>query len=265
MRAKRPNRRKLVAKPRFSFTLPVINWRGWLIGAGVCAVFASVYQSTIWLLDQPIEAVQIHGTFQRVPAVRIEAALADYLAEGFLSLNLNEVRDSLTAVPWVAKVTVRRQWPGVLDVTVAEEQAAARWGKSGLLNTKGELFVKDATHLPAELPRLEGPAGSEKDVAQRYFELQKRLEQRGLSITILSLNDRGAWAMRLSSGFDVRLGSTNIADRTERFFRALDQILAEQSDKVAYIDMRYTNGFAIGWKKAGARNASIDSEIGPHG
>jgi cell division protein FtsQ len=263
MAAKRPNRRKLVAQPRFTF--PVINWRALLSTACVFAVLAGVYQSTVWLLDQPIEAVQIHGTFQRVPAVRIEAALADYLDEGFLSLNLRDVRDSLTAIPWVAKVTIRREWPGVLDITVTEEQAAARWGKSGLLNTRGELFVNDATHLPAELPRLEGPAGSEKAVAQRYFELQKRLEQRGLNITILSLNERGAWAMRLSSGFDVRLGSAGIDDRTERFFRALDQILAEQSDKVAYIDMRYTNGFAIGWKKAGARNASIDSEIGPHG
>ena len=263
MPVKRSNRRSAVARKRFS--LPTINWRALLSGLVACVALAGVYQGTIWLLDQPIEAVQIHGTFQRVPSVRIEAALEGYLDEGFLSVNLRDVQSRLTEIPWVAKVSIRRQWPGVLDVTVIEEKAAARWGKAGLLNTRGELFIEEATHLPVELARLEGPVGSEKLVAQRYFDLQQRLEQRGLSITILSLNDRGAWAMRLSGGFDVRLGSTGIDDRADRFFRALDQILAEQSDKVAYIDMRYTNGFAIGWKKAGARNASIDSEIGPHG
>ncbi len=264
MPAKRSNRRKPVKQQR-RFTMPSINWRALASVVLLTGVLGVAYQGTIWVMDQPIEAVQIEGTFQRVPAVRIEAALAGYLDQGFLTLNLREVRDSLLALPWVAGATLQREFPGVLKVRIVEEQAAARWGKSGLLNTKGELFVEDATHLPAELPRLNGPKGSEKLVAQRYFELEQRLEQRGLSITILSLNDRGAWAMRLSSGFDVRLGSTGIDDRTERFFRALDQILTEQSDKVAYIDMRYTNGFAVGWKKPGARNASIDSEIGPHG
>ncbi|MDG1462948.1 MAG: cell division protein FtsQ/DivIB, partial [Gammaproteobacteria bacterium] len=260
MGAKRSNRRK--AAPKQKFTLPSINVLPVLKGMAACVVLAGVYQGTIWLLDQPIEAVRIHGTFQRVPSIRVEAALDDFLDEGFLSLNLNQVRARLAEIPWVANASVRRQWPGVLDVTVIEEQAAARWGKNGLLNTRGELFVEDATHLPAELPHLNGPEGAERQVAQRYFELEQRVEQRGLSITVLSLDKRGSWTMRLSSGIDVRLGSAGIEDRAERFFRALDQVITEQSGKVAYIDMRYTNGFAIGWKKAGARNASIDSEIG---
>ena len=265
MGAKRTNRRKSPAKQKRSFTMPAINWRYVFSGVAATAILVSTYQGTMWLMDQPIEAVKVKGTFQRVPSVRIEAALDPFLNEGFLSLNLNAVRSELDSIPWVASSSVRRQWPGVLEVTVAEEQAAARWGKAGLLNTRGELFVEKAKDIPVELPRLSGPRGSERQVAERYFELQKRMEQRGLSVTVLALDKRGSWSMRLSNGVDVRLGSNGIDDRTVRLFRALDEVVAGQSDSIAYIDMRYTNGFAIGWKKAGARNASLDSEIRPHG
>jgi len=267
MAARRTNRRK--TKQKKQFTLPQVNWAAMANIAAVTIVLAGVYQGTVWLMDQPIEAVRVQGTFQRVPSVRVEAAMADYLDEGFLSLDLSEVQARLADIPWVAKASIRRQWPGVLEVTVVEEQAAARWGKSGLLNTRGELFVEGATHLPVELPRLSGPEGSEQDVAQRYFELQKKLEQRGLSVVALSLDARGSWQLILSNTIEVRLGSNDIDQRVARLFLALDQVLAADSSRVAYIDMRYTNGFAVGWKPASARKASVHMEVGlesgPHG
>jgi hypothetical protein len=55
-------------------------------------------------------------------------------------------------LPWVEHARIQRRWPNSLHVTVIEQTAAARWGESGLLNTRGELFVKSATHVPAELP-----------------------------------------------------------------------------------------------------------------
>ena len=49
-----------------------------------------------------------------------------------------------------------------------------------MLNVYDELFVEHTTHIPAELPHLAGPAGTELTVAQRYFELDTQLQQRGL-------------------------------------------------------------------------------------
>jgi len=267
MGARRKNtRRKASKKPQFE--MPEVNWRALVNGALLMVVLTGVYQGTVWLMDQPIESVAVEGTFQRVPSVRIEAAMAEYLDEGFLSLNLGEVRANLEAMPWVAKASVSREWPGVVRISVVEEQAAARWGRAGLLNTRGELFVEEATHLPVELPRLNGPEGTELEVAQRYFELQQKLEQRGLSVTVLNLDERGSWDLKLSNGINVRLGSTSIEQRIARLFLALDQVLADSS-RVNYIDMRYTNGFAVGWKPASARKAAaslnMDVETGPHG
>ena len=44
-------------------------------------------------------------------------------------------------MPWVDAVSVQRAWPRGLHVLVIEQVAAARWGETGLLNTRGELFV----------------------------------------------------------------------------------------------------------------------------
>ena len=120
---------------------------------------------------------------------------------------------AVEALPWVMHARIQRRWPNSLHVTVIEQTAAARWGDSGLLNTRGELFVKAAAHVPAELPRLSGPEGSESQVAQRYMSVQGRMLEAGMRIAALRLDERGAWEMDLDSGVTVRLGRRDVDER----------------------------------------------------
>jgi cell division septal protein FtsQ len=47
---------------------------------------------------------------------------------------------------------------------------------------------------------------------------------------------------------------------------ALDQVVAERAEQVDYIDMRYTNGFAIGWKESALSHRRLEQsgEGAPH-
>src|SRR5258708_6607593 len=128
-----------------------------------------------------------------------------------------------------------------------EQTAAARWGESGLLNTRGELFVRSATHVPTELPHLSGPEGTETQVAQRYLSAQGRMLEAGMRIAALRLDERGAWEMDLDSGVTVRLGRREVDERLDRFIRTASQVIAHRLNDITYVDMRYSNGFAIGW------------------
>ena len=57
-----------------------------------------------------------------------------------------------------------------------------------------------------------------------------------------------------------RRGRRQIDERFARFVAAgVGQIAAHASD-IGYIDMRYTNGFAIGWRQGGARVATGQAE-----
>lgn len=229
-----------------------------LLGVSGLALFA-----TAWLLDRPIDSVRVEGTFERVSAVQVEAAMAPFIEQGFLRLDLADVRRSVEALPWVERARIRRAWPAALHVELHEQQAAARWGDAGLLNVHGELFVTDVTHIPAELPRLHGPDGTERVVAQRFFALNARLQQRGLTATELVLDERGAWELVLGDGMRVRFGTSGVDARAERFFVALDRVLAPLTGRINYVDMRYPNGFAVGWK-SGMRVSGSDAAGDAH-
>jgi cell division protein FtsQ len=140
---------------------------------------------------------------------------------------------------------------------VIEQSAAARWGERGLLNTRGELFDTDERHMPPELAQLSGPNGKESQVAQRYLSAQGRLLQAGLRCTALRLDARGAWEFDLANGVTVRLGRRQVDERFEKFMTAALKLVTQRGEDIAYVDMRYTNGFAIGWRgNAGHASAS---------
>lgn len=218
----------------------------------------------LWLMDRPIESVVINGAFQRVSAIQLEEALSPHVQTGFLDVDLHAMRAELASIPWVANASVRRRWPGLIEVQIVEQQPSACWGERGLLNIKGELFVKEASHIPVELPRLDGPDGFEGRVAAMYFRIENRLEQRGMAAVSLRLDNRGAWEFKLSNGIQVRLGASTVEQRLDRFFIALDQVLSSQAEHVEYIDMRYTNGFAIGWKDRNPIRAQARDGARPH-
>lgn len=241
-----------------------IQWGRLVTICTVGAIAALVYVTTLWLMNRPIRAVIIDGAFARVSAIQVEDALSPHVQAGFLSADLKAMRRRLKGLPWVANATLRRRWPGTIEVRIEEQRPAARWKDTGLLNVDGELFVDGVTHAPAELPLLSGPRGSEQRVAEMYFRVEERLERRGMAATSLRLDDRGAWELLLSSGIRVRLGARMLESRLERFFEALDKVVAARAGDVDYIDMRYTNGFAIGWKNQASMNAKADDGDDAH-
>jgi cell division protein FtsQ len=244
--------------------LPAIPWAALGVVAGLLALLGGGYYASAWLLNRPIETVRLSGPFQRVSAIQIEALVEPYARAGFLDVDLDATRRDLTALPWVATAEVRRRWPGTLEVEVREEKPIACWGERGLLNAAGELFLPDAGHVPAELPRLNGPPGTEAQVTQRYFAVQEQLEHRGMSAVSMTLDERGAWSFQTSTGLQVRLGAKSVDERVARFFQVLDRTLSHMAGEVDYVDMRYPNGFAIGWKNPDAVQAASAEEPRPH-
>ncbi len=220
---------------------------GGAVIATLCVVF--------WALNQPIRAVQVTGPFQHVAPQEIERAVArEALGKGLLTVDLAAVSRAIQALPWVAAVSVERDWPHGLAVRVVEQVAAARWGADGLVNGDGVLFATGVSRFPAGLARLFGPEGSEAEVTQRYLAMRRRLAAAALGIAALRLDARGAWQLDLANGITVRLGRSQVEERFDKFMSAALGIVERRAEDISYVDMRYTNGFAIGWK-SGASHA----------
>jgi cell division protein FtsQ len=245
------NRFKRKTKPESrGFRLPDLDWRPFIRRTGIVfAIFASLTTLT-WVLDRPIHVISIDGSFQRISPGQIEQAAAPYLKAGFMSADLDAVQRSIEALPWVEHARVQRRWPNSVHVVIVEQVAAARWGESGLLNARGELFVKSALHMPPELPRLSGPDGTEAQVAQRYLAARGRMLEAGLRIAAIRLDERGAWEIDLDNGLTIRLGRRDVDERLDRFIHTASQLVARRASDITYVDMRYSNGFTIGWRNA---------------
>src|SRR5688572_2476266 len=220
---------------------PALGVLALMIGLGVMA------WGLVVSFDRPIGKVEVGGQFQRVAPLQIEEVVAPFRGSGFLSVDLDALRGALETIPWVDRARVERKWPNGVRVFITEHVAAARWGESGLMNTRGELFLNDARHIPQELPQLVGPAGTEAQVAKLYLETYPRLLGVGMQLSRVELDARGAWQLTLGNNVNVRLGRQDVPARLERFITVASPVVAARSAEVNYVDLRYSNGFSVGW------------------
>lgn len=227
-------------------------------------VVVATYLLSASMLDRPIHSIEIYGPFQRVTALQIEEAIATELEDGFVSADLSDIRQRIMSLPWIDQASVARRWPSRLRISVTEQVPAAIWGERGLLNVRGELFVAEARHIPAELPRLSGPSNRSADVARRYLDIRERLIPAGLDLRRVHLDPRGAWEMTLQNGVEIRLGRRDVDARTELFLDIVADIITGRAPDIEYVDMRYSNGFTIGWAN-GSRTPVDDAEQGMDG
>lgn len=267
MMNRKRNNRRVSEQLGSRWKLPMLPWRRIGVVAGVCAALLCGSWGVMHALDQPVTQVSVRGHFQRVSAVDVEDTVRSRLTgAGLLSINLGALRNGLRSLPWIDSATVERSWPRGLIITVVEQNAVARWNGSGLVNARGELFVKDTQYLPPELPSLQGPMGTEAEVTSRYLAMQGKLVEAGLRLASLARDERGAWQLDLDNGVSVRLGRRDVDMRFARFLDVGAALLAQRGADIAYMDMRYSNGFAVGWRNAAPRLAGTTSgDEHPHG
>ena len=263
---RRAKNRSRVEKAR-RWRLPAIDWaRAAPIGIGIAAIGA-LLGVIGFALNRPVHSIAATGPFQRVSEGEVWRVVHDHLRGGFITANLDELQHALEALPWIDHARVQRRWPDGIAVQVTEQMPVARWGESGLLNSRGEVFIKDIRRVPPELPRLEGPANSEHQVADLFFQLQPRLLEAGLRTSALRLDARGAWELELASGVTVRFGRRQLEERIDRFLKVGAPVVAGRPNDIAFLDMRYSNGFAVGWRTGGpaparaARPAVLDESL----
>ncbi len=223
------------------------------------AAILATFEVSSRLLDRSIRMVDIEAPMQRVTSKQIQAVIEPYTDAGFVSVDLAAIREDLERLDWVDAAVVRRRWPDRLQVLVVEQLPAARWQQTGLLNTRGELFVTGARHIPQELPQLSGPDGTVADVARRYLALNGPLIEAGLGLESIQLDERGSWQIRLTNGVEVRFGRREIDARTDRFIKVASSVVARSPGDIDYVDMRYSNGFSVGWSDPSARESLADN------
>ncbi|MGA9852165.1 MAG: cell division protein FtsQ/DivIB [Gammaproteobacteria bacterium] len=228
----------------------------------VVVIALAVHYAKPLLAGPALTELVVSGGSQHVQPPAIRSAVLSALGTGFFTTDVETVRTAVQAVPWVASAAVRRSWPHTLYIDIAEEVPVARWNGDGLMDAQGRVFVDSRDSVWSKLPMLSGPEGDEPDVLAQFNTFSSLLIPRGLSILQLTVDARGDSTLELNDGIEVRLGREESEPRLERFATVVLPTLSEKLATVAYVDMRYTNGFAVGWASPGVSPA-CPGHVGP--
>lgn len=211
-----------------------------------------------WVQQQTgdVLTLQVEGRLRYVLPGDVQVVAKPHLQAGFFDLDIRAVHAAVLELPWVERVEVRRRWPSGVIVRIWERQPLARWGERSLISTRGELFMPARGTLPAGLPELTGPDGTERLLLESLVHFSDVLAPAGLKVAAIAIDARGAWGVKLDIGLAMRLGRGQIEERLRRFADTVVPTLGDRIEQVAYVDLRYGNGFAVRWREPAPATAA---------
>lgn len=221
----------------------------WLLALGLLAlpvvgVLNGSFASERW----PLRRLDLNAEQVRVDPAQVQLVVARHAAAGFFALSLAELRAELAALPWVESVHVRKRWPDTVSVRLLEYQPYAVWSGRALVSRSGVLFQVPGIDALTGLPRLSGPDHEVAQVVNFHARAARLLAPVGLQVLATAQSDRGSWTLELAGGARIVLGRELAEQRLQRFAASIDPLLRSRQDAVlAHADLRYPNGFALGW------------------
>ncbi len=218
-----------------------------LIGIAIALLAAAGVQLLLRSAWFELREVTVLGAPTHTGGEQIRRATQAALSgANFLAVDIDALRGALEQLPWVRRVELRRVWPDRLEISLEEHVPYAHWGDAGLVNTHGEFF---AARSDESLPYLAGPQGTVAEVTRRYRAFAQLLAPLADAPQRVTLTSRYAWQLRLASGLHIELGRDYPAEaadrRLARFVAAYPQTLARMQRRHEYVDLRYSNGFAL--------------------
>ena len=210
----------------------------------------------------------IHGThpdsvtLQQITREQIEPIVRNEISGNFFTVDLAAVRQVFMKLPWIRDMKIQRDWPHGLKLMLEEHVVLARWGSKALVNTYGEIFhaVVDEK-LPVFLGSTEK---NSQEVAQRYTRFNQLLAPLQQNIAEIGVSPRYAWHIRLETGTVLELGRNEVEARLARYASVYNYSIAQlsQQEPLAYMDLRYPNGFAVRMPEA---TQQISHKLGARG
>ena len=243
-KVKKQARRNVKSKPAWS-----LQWRkSWNFGFLLLPVFLAGHYLSQMEQVMPIHSIQLVGSFEYLDQREVEADLQAYLGQGFFSLDIHQLQQTLKDKSWTEVVSVRRIWPDQIRVAVREKQPLARWDGDHLLSASARVYLADTNdfaHLPLVYAANHEPAWA----LQQFRRLQTRFEAVDERLVSLRVDSRGAFEIELINGLQIKLGRDDIDRKIDRLANIYLQQILPRREQIDRLDLRYSNGFAVAWKK----------------
>ena len=226
----------------------------------VLVVLMLIGAAVVWLYNSdkfPVRQIAMQGKLTYADSKELGATARSYIKGNIFRADIAGAQEALQKLPWIDSAMIRRRFPDTVEIQLVERIPVARWGDSGLVDTKGNVF-KAKIGIP--LPVFEGQPGTGKDMVGHYREFSEILARRQLKIRELVYTPRSAWLVKLDNGIVIRLGRENEIKRLQQFAEIWPGVLRQQQNSLSYVDMRYKDGFSVRYKTSAERPSENRAE-----
>jgi len=207
-----------------------------------------VWVASIGVKRIPIKYVRTEGVFQYLSKDEIKTALQPLVTTGFFDADMQTIHQAVSELTWVDTVTVKRVWPDAIDIKIREKKPYVRWGQQSLISARGEIITPKNIDLFKTLPILQGPELQQLKTLEIMKGVNTALADQSMKMAEFTINDRWAWKIKLTTGLEILLGRNEQLKKLQRFLKTLKVLGQEQVEKMAIVDLRYPNGYAVSWK-----------------
>ena len=169
-------------------------------------------------------------------------------SKSFFNFKINILKKEIEKVSWVKSADIRRVYPGEIKIYIEEHIPIAIWNNESYMNNIGDIFF--VNDIKKNLPIISSNQSGNKIMFEYFSLLLKYISDENFDIKIKKIeeNDIRSLSAYLSSGIIVKFGSKDIRGKILTFIKVYKTLNTSDLEKIRYIDMRYSNGFSIGWK-----------------
>ena len=168
--------------------------------------------------------------------------------KSFFNINLDYLKNSIEKVAWVKNAYIRRSYPNEVIIFIEEYTPVAVWNNDYYISENGYIF--SANKIEKKLPKISSYSNRNIIIFEYFSLISDGIRKNKLNDKILLIkeNEIRSLTVLLESNIAIKFGSKNIEERIGIFFKAYKTLNTSDLKKIRYIDMRYSNGFSIGWK-----------------
>lgn len=236
-------------KKSLKFSLP---WKKLLLIFMFIAPVALLITSYQWIQNpenMTIKKVVVTGDLKILDKKQLTPVIEPFTKTNLYLLDAKALEASIESNPWVYSASMTRIWPDKLVVRIFEQNPVAFWGENEMLAENGVIIKAKLKSKKGLLPKLYSPSGKGRNMATGFLKIREWMKDFPIKMVEFNEDTRGSWQIKLENGMTLKAGRELQEKRIRRFMVGYEQSLNKVIDKISAVDLRYTNGFAVQWKK----------------